>query len=91
MKSKLSVPTIGASTCVNGPRPATGESTAGMRAAVPANVVGAVCWGAGLLTLGHLAASTPVLKQSAAAVAAVVVAGSVVAGVVRVRLERNRG
>jgi membrane-associated protein len=56
---------------------------------LPANVVGAVCWGAGLLTLGHLAASTPVLKHSAVAVAALVVVASVVAGAVRVRLDRR--
>ena len=58
---------------------------------LPANVLGAVCWGAGLLTLGHLAASTPALKHSAVAVAAGVVAASVVAGLVRVRLARGRG
>ena len=58
---------------------------------LPANVLGAVCWGAGLLTLGHLAASTPALKHSAVAVAAVVVAVSVVAGLVRVGLARDRG
>jgi membrane-associated protein len=58
---------------------------------LPANVVGAICWGAGLLTLGHLAASTPALKHSAVAVAVGVVAASVVAGVVRVRLSRDRG
>ena len=38
---------------------------------LPANVVGAVCWGAGLLSLGHLAASTPGLQHAAAAVAGV--------------------
>ena len=58
---------------------------------LPANVVGAVLWGAGLLTLGRLAASTPALKHSAAAVAVGVVAASVVAGLVRLRLERRRG
>ena len=58
---------------------------------LPANVLGAVCWGAGLLTLGHLAASTPALKHSAVAVAAGVVAASVVAGLVRVGLARDRG
>jgi membrane-associated protein len=58
---------------------------------LPANVVGAVLWGAGLLTLGHLAASTPALKHSAVAVAVAVVAASVVAGLVRVRLARSRG
>jgi membrane-associated protein len=58
---------------------------------LPANVIGAVCWGAGLLTLGHLAASTPALKHSAVAVAVGVVVASVVAGLVRVGLERRRG
>ena len=58
---------------------------------LPANVVGAVCWGAGLLTLGHLAASTPALKHSAVGIAIAVVAASVVAGLVRIRLDRRRG
>lgn len=50
-----------------------------------ANVLGAVSWGAGLLVLGHLAASTPALKDGALAVAIVVVAASSVVAVVRAR------
>jgi len=55
------------------------------RAFLPANVVGAVCWGAGLLVLGHLAASIPALKHVAAAVAIAFIVGSAVAAAVRVR------
>lgn len=57
---------------------------------LPANVLGAVCWGGGLLTLGHLAASTPALKRSAVAIAVAVVAGSVAVAVVRTARERRR-
>ena len=46
-----------------------------------ANVVGAVTWGAGLLALGYLAASLPVLRDVALGVAATSVALSVVGGV----------
>jgi membrane-associated protein len=53
------------------------------RAFLPANVAGAVCWGAGLLVLGHLAASTPVLSHVAAGVAAAFVIGSAVAAATR--------
>lgn len=54
-----------------------------------ANVVGAVTWGAGLLLLGHLAASSSALKDSAGWVAAVVVALSVTGGAAQ-HLRRRR-
>lgn len=61
------------------------------RAFLPANVVGAVCWGAGLLALGHLAASTPVLSHVAAGVAAAFVLGSAVVAVARATRSRRPG
>ena len=54
-----------------------------------ANVVGAVTWGAGLLLLGHLAASSSALKDSAGLVAATVVALSVTGGAAQ-HLRRRR-
>ncbi len=48
-----------------------------------ANVAGAVIWGAGLLTLGYVAAGLPVLKHASYAVAATCVALSAIAGVIR--------
>ncbi len=54
-----------------------------------ANVVGAITWGAGLLVLGHLAASSPAVRSSAAGVAATVVGVSVVGGAAR-HLRRRR-
>lgn len=56
---------------------------------LPANVVGAMFWGAGLLTLGHFAASAPALKHSAAGIAVAVVVASVIGAVVRTRQERR--
>ena len=53
---------------------------------LPANVVGAVCWGAGLLSIGHLAASTPALRHAAVGIAVTVVVLSVVASAVAARL-----
>lgn len=50
-----------------------------------ANVIGAVTWGAGLLVLGHLAASTPSLKRGSVAVAITVVAASSAVALVRAR------
>ena len=47
-----------------------------------ANVVGALCWAVGLTVLGHVAAAQPALRHASYAVAAVVVVGSLVAGVV---------
>ena len=47
-----------------------------------ANVAGAVTWGAGLLLLGYLSASTPGLRHTAYVVAATFVVGYVVVGVV---------
>ena len=52
---------------------------------LPANVIGAVCWGAGLLVVGNLAARTPALKHSAIAVAAVVVVLSTAGAIVKAR------
>ena len=54
-----------------------------------ANVVGAVTWGAGLLLLGHLAASSPALKDSAGGVAATVVALTLAGGAAQL-LRRRR-
>lgn len=50
-----------------------------------ANVVGAISWGAGLLVLGHLAASRPSLQHAALVVAVVFVVGSTAVAVVRAR------
>ena len=50
-----------------------------------ANVVGAVCWGAGLLTLGHVAASAPGVERAAVGIAVAVVVASSVAAVVHAR------
>jgi membrane-associated protein len=64
---------------------------AGMRYRLflPANVVGAVCWGAGLLVLGHLAAEAPALRHLAAGIAVAFVAASVAAAVVRAARTRH--
>lgn len=65
---------------------------AGMRYRVflPANVLGAVTWGAGLLVLGHAAASTPALRHASLAVAGVFVAGSAVTAAARARRSGSR-
>ena len=61
---------------------------AGAVAAMPranflgANVVGALCWGVGLVALGYFAYQVPWLRDAAFAVAAVVVVGSIIGGVV---------
>lgn len=55
---------------------------------LPANVVGAVVWGAGLLVLGHLAATQPTVRHTSYAVAGAFIALSLtiaVVGVVRRR------
>ncbi len=54
-----------------------------------ANVVGALTWGAGLLVLGRLAASTPWISSGAGYVAAAVVALSFVGGYVQYRRSRS--
>lgn len=54
-----------------------------------ANVVGALTWGAGLLVLGRLAASTPGISSGAGYVAAAVVALSFVGGYVQYRRGRS--
>ena len=58
-----------------------------------ANVAGALCWGAGLVTLGHLAHSIPWVKVLAYVVAGTAIVGSFVAAVVgwfRARRARTR-
>jgi membrane-associated protein len=55
---------------------------------LPANIVGAVIWGAGLLVIGHLAATEPTLRHTSYVVAGAFVATSLVlavTGVVRRR------
>ena len=55
---------------------------------LPANIVGAVIWGAGLLVIGHLAATEPTLRHTSYVVAGAFVAMSLVlavTGVVRQR------
>ena len=54
-----------------------------------ANVVGALTWGAGLLVLGRLAASTPWISSGAGYVAAAAVALSFVGGYVQYRRSRS--
>jgi len=53
-----------------------------------ANVAGALCWGAGLILLGYLAASTPLLRDAAVGVAIVVVLASAIPGLLRWRSAR---
>lgn len=55
-----------------------------------ANLGGALVWGAGLLILGYLAASVPVLRHASLAVAAGVVALSSVSGLLRWRRDGAR-
>lgn len=55
-----------------------------------ANVVGAVCWGAGLLSLGALAARDPALRNGAIAVGVAVAAVSTAAALARARRARRR-
>ncbi len=55
---------------------------------LPANIIGAVIWGAGLLVIGHLAATEPTLRHTSYVVAGAFVATSLalaVIGVVRRR------
>ncbi len=54
-----------------------------------ANVVGALTWGAGLLVLGRLAASTPGISSGAGYVAAAVVALSFIGGCLQPRRSRR--
>ncbi|MGL5857538.1 MAG: DedA family protein [Angustibacter sp.] len=54
-----------------------------------ANIVGALLWGSGLVLLGHLAASVPGIRHAAYAIAAVVVAVSLLVAVIAQR--RLRG
>lgn len=55
-----------------------------------ANVVGALCWGAGLIVLGHVAHGVPVIRHLAYAVAAVAVLSSVVVPLVARARSRAR-
>ncbi|HEY9391445.1 MAG TPA: DedA family protein [Mycobacteriales bacterium] len=55
-----------------------------------ANVVGALAWVPTLVVIGYFAASVPVLRPVALAVAGLAVATALVAGVVRWRLTPNR-
>jgi membrane-associated protein len=54
-----------------------------------ANLVGAIVWGSGLVLLGYLAHGTPWLRHAAYVVAAVAIAGSVVASVLVHRRTRS--
>ena len=56
---------------------------------LPANIIGAVIWGPGLLVLGHLAATDPTLRRTSYVVAGSFVAASLVIAVVGV--VRRRG
>jgi len=56
-----------------------------------ANVVGALTWGAGLLVLGRLAASTPGISSGAGYVAAAVVALSFIGGCLQHPRSRSSG
>lgn len=58
-----------------------GTSRLPYRRFLPANVLGALLWGAGLLVLGYYAAADPGLRTAAYVVAGVFVVGSVVAAV----------
>lgn len=55
-----------------------------------ANLVGAGCWGIGLVALGYFAYQVPWLRDAALVVALTVVVGSVVVGLVGVVLQRRR-
>jgi membrane-associated protein len=56
-----------------------------------ANVAGALCWGAGLVWLGHLAYSIPWVKTLGYAVAVTAIVGSLVVALVAwVRARRTR-
>ena len=56
---------------------------------LPANVVGAVIWGAGLLVLGHAAAANPTLRNTSYVVAGAFVATSLVLAVIGVARRRR--
>jgi membrane-associated protein len=56
---------------------------------LPANIVGAVVWGAGLLVIGHLAATEPTLRHTSYVVAGAFVATSLVLAVIGVTRRRR--
>ena len=56
---------------------------------LPANIVGAVIWGPGLLMLGHLAATEPTLRHTSYVVAGAFVATSLVLAVIGVVRRRR--
>jgi membrane-associated protein len=56
---------------------------------LPANIVGAVVWGAGLLVIGHLAATEPTLRHTSYVVAGAFVATSLVLAVIGVVRRRR--
>jgi membrane-associated protein len=56
-----------------------------------ANVVGALCWGAGLVVLGHVAHAVTWVRYAAYAVAAVAVTASLVGPLVARARSRSRG
>ena len=56
---------------------------------LPANVAGAVIWGAGLLVIGHLAATNPTLRHTSYVVAGAFIALSLVLAVVGVARRRR--
>ncbi|MHB8451367.1 MAG: hypothetical protein ACYDAQ_13090, partial [Mycobacteriales bacterium] len=56
---------------------------------VGANLAGALCWGAGLLLTGYLAATVPGVRSVALAVAAGAVGLSVIGGVIAYGMARR--
>lgn len=58
---------------------------------VVANIVGGFCWAAGLVALGYFAYQFPVLRTVSAVVAAVVIVGSLLVGLVTIWRERRPG
>jgi membrane-associated protein len=56
---------------------------------LPANIVGAVIWGVGLLVIGHLAATEPTLRHTSYVVAGAFVATSLVLAVIGMAQRRR--
>jgi membrane-associated protein len=56
---------------------------------LPANIVGAVIWGVGLLVIGHLAATEPTLRHTSYVVAGAFVATSLVLAVIGMARRRR--
>jgi membrane-associated protein len=55
-----------------------------------ANLVGAVSWGVAITLIGYWSASNPQVRPFAYVIAAIVIIGSVVAGIRAWRLDRRR-